>query len=172
MELRRAGVSEARLLLLNVIRPVYFYEWPDDGQEGGLTVNWQLELPGGQAKKKEGGARAAIRELVEEAGIGAENVLCWTEGYLSPSANDAGTHVERYGMWYVLLTGTPHPPHDPKNPGKYKEGIVGWNEVPLSELGRFLDSAAKNGTPIELFVHLAANGLLAGLLGGWSALKK
>lgn len=154
--------SSAALLLLRAVRPYTYLPWQDDGQPTGFSENWQLELPGGQVGEKENG-EAAIQELVEEAGIGAEQILCWAPAYFSPSANDGGTHMERYGLWYVLCTGTPHPPTDKKDPERYREGIVGFDAVPVDEVGAFLKESAEHGIPIELFVHTGAFALAANL---------
>lgn len=154
--------NNAELLVLHVERPYTYFPWDDDGTEYGLKVNYQLELPGGQVKGKTG-VDVAIQELIDEAGIGAEQVLCWTDAYPSPSANDGGTHIERYGLWYVLCTGKAHPPMSKKNPEQLREGIVGFNSVAISKLNLYKEAAAINGTPIELWVHVASFGIMASL---------
>lgn len=154
--------NNAELLVLHALRPYTYFPWEDDDTEFGLQENYQLELPGGQATGKVG-SDVAILELIEEAGIGAAQVLCWTDAYPSPSANDGGTHIERYGLWYVLCTGKAHPPMDKKDPERFKEGIVGSDMVPVEQLASYRAHAAKNGIPIELWVHTASFGLQASL---------
>lgn len=160
--LKLAGIHDAKLYIQHALRPYTYFAWPDDGKKFGLTENWQLEIAGGQVEEEEG-ITAAIRELVEESGIGAEQVLCWTDAFPSPTANDAGTHLERYGLWYVLCSGDPHPPMDSKNPDRYREGIVGFDMVAISEIDSYLLGAAQRGIPIEIWVHLVAFGIKAGL---------
>ncbi|TSC69632.1 MAG: hypothetical protein G01um101456_63 [Parcubacteria group bacterium Gr01-1014_56] len=156
----RAGEKECRALLLHVYRPIYFLAWPDDNTKGGLKKNFQLEIPGGKVRPNEKGALGGIRELVEEAGIGADTVLTWAPAHSGLAATDSGTHVERQQLWLALVVGTPRPP-------KGKEGIIGHELIPIRNFASVVEKHTAKGVCSEVWVPYASAVIRAGLCGGW-----
>lgn len=154
---RDLGFEECRTLIMYVNRPVYYLPFPNDGKEGEIAENWQLEIPGGKAKATEEGAQAGIREMVEEAGIGVESVLCYTHAYPGYIANDSGTHAEIQKLWFALVIGDPRPPVG-------KEGIVGYATPTLREVRAIIrEHYGKKGVVPEVWVPYAVDSLLLGV---------
>ncbi len=159
----RAVKDDAKMLLIEQVRPVSFFAYEDEGEETALKSNRQLELPGGQAPGKKG-FEAALQEAAEEVGLDAKQVLCWARQFFMPIANDAGTHAERYQMWYVLCVGEPRPSTDEEQVARHEEGIVKHYLIDLLDLPELIDRSERiEGTLVEIWVHMADLRLYMGL---------
>lgn len=157
--LNAIGFEKLSVVLIESLRPVYFFPWPDNLGKS------QLELPGGLSEEGEDSyGVAGLREMLEELGLEDGEVLAHSPVYPSPAANDAGTHVERYGMSFVLCTGRPRS-HEGGADTRLKEGIVGVHSFGLSS---FLDDLFENqrtGRPVEQMALMAAFALEARMKG-------
>lgn len=159
----RSVEDDAQLLLVEMVRPHSFFTYEDEGEPTALGSNMQLELPGGQAPGKKG-FEAVLQEATEEVNLDAKQVLCWAPAFFSPTANDAGTHAERYQMWYVLCSGQSRPPTDEERVAQMSEGITKRYLIDLRDLEEVIAAREHgDGMSIEIWVRMLRLELFRGL---------
>lgn len=149
-DLTQIGIDNLSVGLICSQRPIYYFPWPDQ------VTKWQYEVPGG---KIESGDRspgiAGMRELMEEFGIEDGRIVTYCKAYTRPMAWDAGTHVERYWINFMLCTGRP-PSHTGVKDSRLKEGIVAITQQPLRKFVSSLDAAMEDNEAVEGYAYTAA----------------
>lgn len=161
MTLRLTGLQNFSTMVLAADRPVTYFELPVE-----VTENYQLEFPGGLQEGDEDSTMTARREAIEEYGLkGEEDVIQWAPLVNFPAANDAGSNVELYTTYVMLVRRPPNPPA--------KEGIIPgkcW-VGPLMQVQSYLFEQGKQGVVVEWLALAMVFHLGLALHGGWSALK-
>ena len=159
--LRLTGLDNFSTLVLAADRPVTYFEYPID-----LTVNYQLEFPGGVGEGREDTLVTGIREVVEEYGLdGDKDVIQTAPLVIFPAANDAGTNAELYTTRLALVRKPAQPPQ--------REVVIPeacWFG-PLTQVQNFLFEQGQQGVVIEWLALATVLHLGLELHGGWASLK-
>ncbi len=166
--IRKIGIDNLSVYFLAADRPITYLA----GEEVGLRENFVFELPGGIVEPGEKPLDAARREFSEEADtFGKVQTLCVEPLTNDFGAWDAGTHVEWYQIFCVIVQGEMSPPKA-KN-GKLREGIIPeeCQLVPLRQARAWIDCVRwDRGIATEGYAIHALDALCATLHGGWGSL--
>ncbi len=158
--LRRTGLDNFSTLVLAADRPVTYFQFPIE-----LAANYQLEFPGGIGEGNEDTLVTALREAVQEYGLGGEEDIIQTAPLVVfPAANDAGTNAELYTTRLALVRKMARPPR--------REGIIPeacWTG-PLKQVQQYLFEQGQQGIVVEWLALSTIFHLGLELHGGWTSL--
>lgn len=155
------GLENIKVQFLAAIRPFTFFQAKSLEH---LTVNYQIELPGGIVELDETKRKAALREAMEEGGKATTIQCASLMEHSSPF--DAGSNVEIYGIETALVHATQlNPPS--------REGILSEHcaLIPLLEAQQWLLDRQAEGIAVEGYALTALAMLNSALLGGWKRLS-
>lgn len=155
------GLRNFKIQFLAMIRPFTFAYSPSLSR---LTVNYQIELPGGIMKPNESVRVCAVREGDEEGGMATLVQSAPLMRYHCPF--DAGTHVEMYSIYTALVQAKT------LTPTGVDEGVISGESklIPLLDAEDWLHEQESRGVPVEGYVHAGMAMLLGALHGGWKSL--